>query len=60
MAKNNEEMSKHTLFLRSGDYEALRQAYPDIGAAVVIRRAVSKIVDSLSSDRPDIKVEVNL
>lgn len=45
MAKRN--ISKHTLNLREGDYDKLRDAFPDVGAAVIIRRIVSKFVDEL-------------
>jgi hypothetical protein len=59
--KSNEDLTKHTLFLRSGDYDVLREKFPGVGAAVIIRRAVSKLVDSLERvERPSIDAEVDL
>ena len=43
-----EELSKHTLNLRRGDYETIREAFPSTGAAVVIRKIVSDFADQLS------------
>ena len=42
------ELSKHTLHLFSGDYELLRQHYPDLGAAVVIRKLVRTHLNKLN------------
>ena len=39
MAKTEKEpLTKHTLFLYSGDYEKLRLTYPELGGSIVIRR----------------------
>jgi len=35
-----EECTKHTLLLFSGDYKRLQDAYPELGAAKVIRQLV--------------------
>ncbi len=38
--KSDEPLSKHTLLLFEGDYERLQSLYPDIGAAVIVRKIV--------------------
>lgn len=45
-----DDKTKHTLWLRAGDFEKLRDAYPDIGASAIIRRIVAKVVDSLETE----------
>ena len=57
-----EELQKHTLHLYAGDYAKLRAAYPEIGAAIVIRRAVRGLLKQLESGGGgfDPQVEVNL
>jgi len=42
-----EALTKHTLHLYSGDYERLRANYPDIGAAVVVRKLVRSHLNKL-------------
>jgi len=42
MAVEKEPMSKHTLHLYEGDYERLRELYPELGAAIIIRRLIRK------------------
>jgi len=39
------ELSKHTLNLRKGDMETLRQYFPKTGGSVVIRELVASFVD---------------
>ena len=34
------KLSKHTLLLFAGDYEALRDRYPEQGAAIIIRSLI--------------------
>jgi hypothetical protein len=50
-----DELQKHTLNLRAGDYERIQEAFShnNISAAVVIRRVVSKFVDSLTIQNTD-------
>lgn len=56
-----DDKTKHTLFLRAGDFDKLRDAYPDIGASAVIRRIVSRVVDSLEKDTaPTINMEIDI
>jgi hypothetical protein len=45
---SDEDLTKHTLHLRRGDYATIRDAFPQTGAAVVIRKIVSDFVDQLS------------
>lgn len=46
----SDSLTKHTLNLRKGDFDQLKAMYPEIGAAAIIRKVVSKYVDSM--DRP--------
>jgi hypothetical protein len=49
MQKSHEDLTKHTLFLRSGDFNKLREFYPNVPTAHVIRKILSKVVDKLSA-----------
>lgn len=61
MAKKTEDLTKHTLYLRKGDYGILSDKFPGVGGAVIIRRAVSKLVDSLENiERPSIEAEIDV
>ncbi len=42
----DDELQKHTLNLFEGDYEKLRELYPDIGAGAVIRRIVRRYIEA--------------
>ncbi len=42
-----EELQKHTLLLFEGDYRRLQEYYPEIGAAIVIRKIVRKHLTQL-------------
>lgn len=44
-----DKLHKHTLKLRQGDYDALIEYYPEVGAALVIRKLVSRHVDKLNN-----------
>lgn len=61
---DKEGLQKHTLHLYEGDYERIRQYYPDLGAAVVIRKIVRKfllnIEDKARTDEPRVDVKVDL
>lgn len=62
MAKH-EELSKHTLNLYPGDYERLRDMYPDVGAGPVIRRIVRRFIEQVEAgtgETFDPKVEVEI
>ena len=47
----NEELQKHTLNLRKGDFERIAQifAQKQVPASEVIRKIVSKFVDEINS-----------
>jgi len=55
------KLQKHTLNLREGDVEAIRDAFPKKGAAFVIRSVVSRFVDQLNPALSDEEIQsVNL
>jgi hypothetical protein len=56
------DLQKHTLNLYRGDYDRLRAAYPDIGAATVIRRVVRKFVEKIeaSESATDVDLSINI
>lgn len=45
----SDELHKHTLHLYLGDYQRLQEYYPEIGAAVVVRKLVRKHLDQLDA-----------
>lgn len=63
MSKDDEDgLSKHTLNLYPGDYEKLRELYPDVGAAAVIRRIVRRYIEQIevTGVSIDAKVEIKI
>jgi len=59
----SEELTKHTLNLRKGDFDYLKGVYPKVGSSAVIRKLVSRHVDQLnrpvsSGETTEIKVEL--
>jgi hypothetical protein len=58
--KSPEKLRKHTLNLRDGDYERLQALWPDVGAAVIIRRIISSFLDREENNRSSSNIEVNL
>lgn len=61
MPKSSEELTKHTLFLRAGDFEKLRDFYPSTPTSQVVRKIISKVVDNLETPSVvDANVEINL
>lgn len=48
MRRKDPNITKHTLHLRKGDYETLRDRYPNSGAAKIIREIVARHVDRIS------------
>lgn len=59
MAKS-EELQKHTLNLRAGDMDRLRDFFPDIPPSNMIRTIVSRYVDDLEGQTKLPNVEVSL
>lgn len=45
MPKIAEDLHKHTLFLRKGDWEKLAEIYPEVATSIVVRRLISSVVD---------------
>lgn len=54
MSINNEDedLSKHTLFLFEGDYDKLKTLFPERGAAYVVRRLVRSFIERVEEDQP--------
>lgn len=50
----NEKLSKHTLFLRSGDMEYIQSAVPKGKASYAIRQVISNFVDRLKAKETNI------
>lgn len=60
---SKDELSKHTLNLFPGDYERLRDMYPEVGAGPVIRQIVRRFIEQVEAgtgEGLDPKVEVNI
>lgn len=55
-----EDLQKHTLNLRAGDYERLQSLYPEVGAALVIRKIVSAFLDRDTAEIDTSKMEISL
>lgn len=45
----SDDLTKHTLFLRRGDYEYLREISGGLGAAIIIRKLVEMYVDKFKA-----------
>lgn len=43
--KKAEDLQKHTLNLRSGDFERLGELFPDLGPSVALRKIISSLID---------------
>lgn len=58
----NEELQKHTLNLYAGDYERIQSYYPDVGAAVIIRRVLRNFIEQIEKGNTSIEanVEINI
>lgn len=58
MPKRAEDLQKHTLHLYSGDFREIQERFPDVGAAVVIRKIVRQFL--LRQDEKLTKAKVPL
>lgn len=58
----DEELQKHTLNLRRGDWDALGAYYRDIPVSTVVRQLISRYVDQIEATgtAPTANVEVQL
>lgn len=61
-AKYVEQLQKHTLLLYEGEYHRLQEYYPEMGAAIVVRKLVRKHLKELDkqheSKTPVMEVEI--
>lgn len=64
MSKDDkDDLSKHTLNLYPGDYQKLREFYPDVGAGAIIRRIVRRYIEQIEAaggPSIDAKVEIKI
>lgn len=61
MVHDDRPTTKHTLHLYQGDYADLMSMYPEIGAALVIRKLVRRHIEEMSPKTEfTIKPEINL
>lgn len=44
--QKTEELTKHTLNLRAGDMDAIRELFPARECSVIVRKLVSRFVDT--------------
>ena len=56
--QKTEELKKHTLNLRDGDVETIAHLFPNKSPSVVIRKIISKFVDSCLAGQEERKVPV--
>lgn len=57
--KETEDLTKHTLHLREGDWDRLRSIFPEIPTSLVIRRIISNFVDRDQTQvRDNVKVDI--
>ncbi len=61
MPKSSDELTKHTLNLFAGDFAKLQALFPDIGAAIVIRKITRQFIqrtEAGTDETPDVKVVI--
>lgn len=56
MPKLSEDLQKHTFHLRRGDVEKLREIYPNVPSAIIIRRLISTTVDRFERKEPVLEI----
>lgn len=54
------ELQKHTLNLRAGDMEKIRDFHPDLHASQVVRMLISRYVDQIEGGETNVSVEIEL
>lgn len=52
------ELKKHTLFLFDGDYDRLRDLFPEADPAKVIRHLVRDLIERTEGKKPDVQIEL--
>jgi hypothetical protein len=50
-SKNN-DLQKHTMNLRQGDYDKMQELFPKMGAGPAIRQLVSSFIDRHFKEEP--------
>lgn len=55
----HEPLQKHTLFLYEGDFEKLKNYYPQITASVIVRQIVRKFIEKIEVGQAPIKLDIN-
>jgi hypothetical protein len=61
MPKAEDELTKHTLNLFAGDYAKIQACYPDVGAAVIIRRIVRSFIEKIepgAAAEPNVEIKL--
>ena len=56
----NEDLQKHTLNLRAGDMERIRDFFPEIPASNIVRQVISRYVDNIEGQETKAEVEIEL
>lgn len=61
MPKAEDDLSKHTLNLFAGDYAKIQSCYPDVGAAVIIRRIIRSFIEKTEAGQgaaPNVEISL--
>lgn len=53
MANKHQDLEKHTIRLRPGDMDRIRERFPRLGANPVIRKVISNFVDAVDPETWD-------
>jgi hypothetical protein len=58
----NDDLQKHTLFLRRGDFEKLGALFPELPPSAVIRKLVADAIERIEKGtvKPELKVDMTL
>lgn len=56
----NEDLTKHTLNLYTGDYAKLQALYPDTGAGAIVRRLIRKFLERVESQDQSVDVDLSI
>ena len=49
MAREKDKLTKHTMWLREGDFAKLAEMYPDLGSSLIVRKLVSTHIDKIEA-----------
>lgn len=58
----NDDLQKHTLFLRRGDFDKLGSLFPEIPPSAIIRKLVADAIERIEKgiEKPELKVDMTL